>query len=150
MDAYEKMEAVRESQACFQCLKARHGSWTCKSNTKCDVVVESNPCSGNHHSLLHDSFSGKANHSRTRQDCSKSTCTVQRVHPCWCYVKSVVFEKKISTLLDPSATLSLVTHLTARKLNLTQILRGMDIMLEITKVGNVTEVVKSTKYSLTR
>ena len=50
----------------------------------------------------------------------------------------------LNSILDPGATLSLITHRAARNLNL----NGRNVTLEIIKIGNVSEIVNSKEYDL--
>ncbi|CAC5363493.1 unnamed protein product [Mytilus coruscus] len=51
-------------------------------------------------------------------------------------------DMSLTTLWDPGANMSLITHKTAKRLGLS----GQDITLSVTKVGNVTEHVQSKEY----
>ena len=136
MSEVERFEAVKKNRACFRCLSPSHKSQTCSSSTKCDVMEADNrPCNKNHHRLIHTTvIAAPNNHVKNRGNGS----------PLLMLCNVTASGKNINTILDPGATLSLITHRAAKMLKL----RGEDVTLEIIKVGNTSDTVRSKRYTL--
>ena len=143
MDANKKSEFIRINRLCFSCLSSGHMSSNCFKRKPCNVKESSGSyCGKSHHPILHDAF--YSNFPSIQQikpvghfnlsDCS--LLPIGLVH-CDAY--------PICTLYDSGATISLITHDLAKKLQLS----GQDIELTIVKVGNVVEVIKSKIYTMT-
>ena len=132
LDGRGKFESVRKNGACFNCLKRGHISRNCLERKLCDVVgTNGQMCGRYHHPILHP-IEGLSLHNSNIN--SKGVMLMIN------QVKS--YNQSVTTLLDPGANVSFVTDEGARRLGLT----GEHIYLNITKVGNVTDHVKSKKY----
>ena len=106
---------------------------------KCNVLINGKECNGSHHSIIHDAYGeGLVLHS-THRFPSLPTETLLMVYEVDC------LKTKVNAILDPCSNISLITHSAAQTLNL----RGKEISVVITKVGNTTERIQTREYHLT-
>ena len=135
----ERIEIIKETNACWSCLKVGHQSAWCWFRKKC---TESD-CNMFHHKLLHqDQTEGTALHtnpSNTPADVNRNSCLLQLMKI------TASNDQKVNVLWDGGATLSLITFRKANELGL----EGKHINLSVTKVGGKSEQINSNKYELT-
>ncbi|CAC5377182.1 unnamed protein product [Mytilus coruscus] len=140
LDSQTKVDLVRKNGGCFSCLKIGHLSRHCHSRKPCDIQNELHQTCGKiHHKNLHTAhIDGISFHNSTQvinNDKNKNGVLFM--------ISSVQCkDMSLTTLWDPGANMSLITHKTAKRLGLS----GQDITLSVTKVGNVTEHVQSKEY----
>ena len=142
MDNQEKVAVSRRNGACFCCLKTGHISRQCQEKIQCGEIDQNNqPCTRYHHKLLHAAhIDGQIFHNsvhvvNTDQNGSRNQAILM--------VSSLNIKGHcIGTLWDPGANTSLITHRAAQRLNL----KGVDVYLTITKVGNERQSGPSKEY----
>ena len=133
----ERFELTQTSRACFSCLRLGHPSRNCQERIPCNKVnpTDRTVCSKPHHPLLHvDRTSLNAMAINQRQE--------QKV--LLMLGKTVSRGVTLNILYDPGATLSLISRNAAKQLAL----KGSDISLSITKVGNSTDIQQSKEYTV--
>ncbi|CAC5362063.1 unnamed protein product [Mytilus coruscus] len=122
------------------CLKIGHLSRHCHSRKPCDIQNELHQTCGKiHHKNLHTAhIDGISFHNSTQviNDDKNKNGVLLMISSVQCK------DMSLTTLWDPGANMSLITHKTAKRLGLS----GQDITLSVTKVGNVTEHVQSKEY----
>ena len=139
LSSEDKIETVKQNGACYRCLETGHLSRVCSSYKKCDVANDSyQPCNKAHHPILHEGHIDGMSFHHARNQNVYDTRTLLMLSKVDCLCRSS------NAILDPCSNLSLITHRAARKLNLT----GKDVTLSITKVGNVTDAVRTKEYVL--
>ena len=128
----EKTAAIKRNGACFCCLKTGHISKHCPDRIQCGEIDANNrPCTRTHHRLLHAAhvdglvfhnavYVVNADQNGRRNQAILMISSVQ------------VKGHGTGTLWDPGANTTLITHRAAESLQL----RGIDVYLTITKVGN--------------
>ena len=128
----DKLSVLRDYNVCFKCLTPGHISKFCPSaNLSCNIMVNSLKCGLDHHSMLHDVLYRKLdNHLLSREGYMLEVSTVKST------------SASLTVLWDGGSTASLITHDKARELNL----KGTNITVSITKVGNTVEVIDSKQY----
>ena len=139
----QKINMIKQKGACYRCLQRGHLSRDCPTRAKCTIMIvsdeSSKPCDKAHHPVLHEAHvAGISFHharNRSKGDLSTTLLMVSRIDCISCSYNAV---------LDPCSNLSLITHRAARKLNL----KGRDITMSITKVGNVTDVITTKEYTV--
>ncbi|CAC5363778.1 unnamed protein product [Mytilus coruscus] len=140
LDRQTKVELVRTNGGCFSCLKIGHLSRHCHIRKPCDIQNELHQTCGKiHHKNLHTAhIDGISFHNSTQvvNDDKNKNGVLLMISSVQCK------DKSLTTLWDPRANMSLITHKTAKRLGLS----GQDITLSVTKVGNVTEHVQSKEY----
>ena len=132
LNQYEKMSVLRNYNVCFRCLIPGHISKFCKTvELKCEVLVNGSKCGLDHHYILHDVLCRKINnHLLSLEGYLLEISTVKSTFA------------NLSVLWDSGSTTSLITHDKARELNL----KGTNVTVSITKVGNTVEIVDSREY----
>ena len=141
LDVKAKTDAIRRNRACFRCLTTGHISRNCLEQNACEIQdTQGRRCGKYHHPLLHTSETIVGNSSHSRSEVPTRNPTLLMIGTVLC--QGTV---PITTLYDGGANLSLITHKCARKLDLPSV----DVLLHVTKVGNVTEKFRSKKYTLT-
>ena len=144
MNSNAKSEFVRSNRLCYSCLCSGHTSNYCFKRKPCNVGdLSGTYCGKSHHPLIHDAFSSNlpanAPQSRPVTHLNFSDSLLLPIGIVHCN------SHPICTLYDSGATLSIVTHEMAKKLQLP----GRDVELTIIKVGNVVETIKSKIYTMT-
>ncbi|CAC5376409.1 unnamed protein product [Mytilus coruscus] len=141
LDSQTKVDLVRKNGGCFSCLKIGHLSRHCHSRKPCDIQNELHQTCGKiHHKNLHTAhIDGISFHNSTQviNDDKNKNGVLLMISSVQCK------DMSLTTLWDPGANMSLITHKTAKRLGLS----GQDITLSVTKVGNVTEHVQSKKVA---
>ena len=137
----EKVYAVRESRACWSCLRTGHTSSNCRFKKVCGI----DSCAKYHHTSLHEAhvsgltFHYRVGHTRNMEG-SLSSCLLQIMR-----VKTgCINPDSVNVLWDGGATISLITFKCAKRLGLI----GKPIKLSILKVGGTEESINSFKYIL--
>ena len=131
----ERFEMTKTNGACFSCLQIGHQSRNCPEKTPCNKIDPGNQsvCSKPHHSLLHiDRFGSHAMAINQKQ---KESVLLM-------LGKTTSKGVSLNILYDTGATLSLISKHAAKLLGL----KGSDISLSITKVGNSTDIQESKEY----
>lgn len=137
MDVPARLEAARKNFACFLCLKKGHISRHCQTSQRCTVLIDGNACGGRHHEKFH-SIERTANHGDAKIHSSKRQSALLMV-------SEVCSESgPLTVLWDSGANVSLLTHSAAHRLGL----KGKEVSLRITKVGNQVETMNTKEYSL--
>ena len=142
LDNQEKVAMSRRNGACFCCLKTGHISRQCQEKIQCGEIDQNNqPCTRYHHKLLHAAhIDGQIFHNAVHVVNADEN---GRRNQAILMVSSLnVKGHRIGTLWDPGANTTLITHRAARRLNL----RGVDVFLTITKVGNECQSGPSKEY----
>ena len=141
----EKMKLIKQKGVCFGCLKTGHLSRDCTSRRRCDVNIGMNDnsepilCNKSHHPLLHDAhITGVSFVHVSNQTTNNNKQTLLML----CKVNCI--KEYYNAMLDPCSNISLITHSAAKRLNL----KGRDVSMSITKVGNVTELIATKEYIL--
>lgn len=133
----DKFEKVKSNGACFVCLQQGHMARRCISRKQCDIVDNMQRCNKYHHPILHINYSSTLSHHndvKLHNDNKNEVLLMFSRIPCR--------QQFLTTLWDPGANMSLITHESAENLGI----KGKNINLSITKVGNVTNHVKSKEY----
>lgn len=133
----EKIDLLRKNRGCFSCLKQGHLSRNCVNRKPCEIQG----CQRTHHPTIHSvSRAGDSLHSNTWIVNGENIRGSERT---LLMVSSVDSKQgKLTTLWDPGANMSLITHRAAHRLGLV----GKDVTLTLTKVGNSCETVCSKEY----
>ena len=108
----EKLETAKQHRACLRCLKTGHVAQKCDSKSVCTVVVGNNPCMEAHHPALHGADIKVALHTQGLMGGANRKSTILMA----CKVRCN--GRQLTSILDPCATLPLITHRAAQKLNL--------------------------------
>ena len=133
LDVTEKLELLRTNGACFSCLKQGHLSSRCIDRKPCEIEG----CGRMHHPTLHSqNRTGDSLHGASQIVNGENVKTLLMLNK----IKSKGGE--LTTLWDPGANMSLITHSAARRLGLC----GKDITLSLTKVGNCSETIPTKEY----
>ena len=138
LDPRQRLEEARKHFACFLCLKNGHLSRNCPSGVLCVVSNNNNEvCGKRHHKKLHfvDTKSGIQGNNISENLRESSLLMVSEVK---------CGTKLLAVLWDPGANISLITHYAARKLGL----KGKEVALTVTKVGNQSETINTKEYVL--
>lgn len=139
LDAAAKMDNLRRVGACFICLEPSHVSRYCDKRAPCSKRVSASDfCGKMHHPLLHSVFvkenpvvRGSSNF-LDRDGILLMLSTIRsRFHD-------------LSVFFDPGSNLTMITHDAASKLGL----KGTEVCMSLTKVGNVTERIESKMYTV--
>ena len=136
-----KYELLRSNRVCFICLRKGHFSSDCMNRELCHVKGENNEvCGKPHHPILHTLFVQNAFTSQLQG--SNNLLSREGVLLMIGHMRSK--GQKVATLWDPGSNLTMITHRMANKLGL----RGKDVSLTVTKVGNSTEQLDSKIYKV--
>ena len=139
----EKMEVVKRKRACFICLMGNHAAKYCRNRKPCNVKNGDRVCTRHHHPVLHEVFSERPMSYVSNSLMFNNQDTYnQRLNVL--LMVSMVYSKGqgITTLWDPGSDVTMITFSAAAKLGL----RGRDISLSVTKLGNKTETINSKEY----
>ena len=141
LDNRSKFEALRSNRVCFICLRKGHISSDCLSRELCQLTGENNEiCGRPHNPILHSLF---VQNSITNQvQGASNLLSREGVLLMLGHMQSK--GQKVATLWDPGSNLTMITHRMAKKLGL----RGTDISLTVTKVGNSTDQFNSKIYKV--
>ena len=143
MNYGQRVDFIRKNRICFSCLYLGHVSAHCRNRKLCDVRDNNgNICNKNHHPLMHEYplNSGAQALYQYNSVSNVASTDIALLPIAYIYCHSY----PISTLYDSGADLSLITHNLANKLGL----NGYEVELNIIKVGNVAQKVKSKCYKL--
>ena len=138
LDHVSKMDLLRRNGACLCCLKLGHLSRNCQDKKPCDVIVANyQKCGKMHHPFIHEDpqapSSTVLNVLNDKQGREGVVLMVSKVD---CQ------SSKLTALWDPGPNMSIITHRAASKLGL----RGKQVTMSVTKVGNITEDIESKEY----
>ena len=139
MQIQERIDVIKEKQACWSCLKNGHKSKECRYKKKCNV----GNCDRFHHPSLHavnanvGTLNTKILDENKKVNTWSSTCLLQ-------IMKIPSVDQEISVLWDSGASISLVTFKAANQLGL----KGNAVNLSIFKVGGQVEDLSSFRYVL--
>ena len=132
MNITDRIELLKKKGICFICLKGRHISKTCFSKKACGIMVDDQSCHKYHHPLLHEAFKeGKitsVSHFKNPSSsyaCQRVLLMINKVHSNGHF---------LTTLWDPGSDITMITFAAAQRLGL----RGKDILLTVTGIGNKT------------
>ena len=140
LDVPSRMEEARRNFVCFCCLKQGHISRRCTNKTACPVKISVNETCGKFHDMdLHLGNTIYSDNNHTSQEKKRENKNVM-------LMVSTVYSgsSPLSVLWDPGAHLSLISKEGAKKLGM----KGKDVTLSITKVGNIIETISSKEYIL--
>ena len=137
MSQNDRHKLVLENRACFCCLQCGHQASNCATKTPCGNVhpVTNVVCGVLHHPLLHRERTGAAHVAINRHKNKQVLLMLAKV-----VSKGV----GLNCLFDPCATVSLITTNAIQKLRVS----GIDVMLSLTKAGNVTDTEQSKEYEI--
>ncbi|XP_064120677.1 uncharacterized protein LOC135225276 [Macrobrachium nipponense] len=136
-----KYELLKSNRVCFICLRKGHVSSDCLNRELCHTKDQNNEvCGRPHHPILHSLF--VQNYFTSRVQGSNNLLSREGVLLMIGYMQSK--GQKVATLWDPGSNLTMITHRMANKLGL----RGKDVSLTVTKVGNSTELFDSKVYNV--
>ena len=139
MQIQERINLIKEKQACWPCLKIGHKSKECRYKKKSEV----DNCDRYHHHSLHAvnanvaTLHTKILNENEKDDIWSSTCLLQ-------IMKIPSVDRELSVLWDSGDSISLVTFKAANQLRL----KGKAVNLSIFKVGGQVENLSSLKYML--
>ncbi|XP_055913262.1 uncharacterized protein LOC129946907 [Eupeodes corollae] len=151
MSVDERWQNVRKLSLCFACLKKNHQTRMCRKKSPCDI----NSCQRNHHRLLHNhqqrlsteapvfqppnpqSHTAVANGFCTNGSTVSRNTTRLRILPVSLKNNSVVVNT--FALLDPGATLTLISEAVANKLQMDGKLAPLSIQWANGDVANEDE-----------
>lgn len=132
MDVNSKIDCLRKNRACFICLRIGHISKGCPNRKGCEH------CGKMHHSTLHQGEpQNKVN------NCLQLVNGEQFGETVVLMVSEVrCKDDNLFTLWDPGSNISLISHTAAKRLNM----KGIDVTLRISKVGNIIEHLHAKEY----
>lgn len=137
LDAAAKMDCLRRAGACFICLEPSRISRYCDKRVPRNIHVgDFDICGKMHHPLLHSVFV------RETPVVKGSSNFLDRdgILLMLSTIKSIFHD--LSVFFYSGSNLTMITHGAARKLGL----KGTDVCISLTKVGNVTEKIESKIY----
>ncbi|XP_062602451.1 uncharacterized protein LOC134264167 [Saccostrea cucullata] len=136
------MELLKRNGACFSCLKSGHLSKRCNYRKPCEITdFRQQKCGRFHHPFLHGVIVNASAHHHSvnivNEEQGKKGVILM-------ISKIESGNIPLTTLWDPGANISLLTFESARKLGL----KGREVTLSVTKVGNTSECIQSKEYLL--
>ncbi|XP_062605795.1 uncharacterized protein LOC134267606 [Saccostrea cucullata] len=142
LDGETKMELLKRNGACFSCLKSGHLSKRCNNRKPCEITdFRQQKCGRFHHPFLHGVIVNASAHHHSvnivNEEQGKKGVILM-------ISKIESGNIPLTTLWDPGANISLLTFESARKLGL----KGREVTLSVTKVGNTSECIQSKEYLL--
>ena len=142
MTSSEKVDAVRKFRACFGCLQTGHASRQCLTKKPCEQALDGNrKCQGFHHVLLHAaSVEGIIHHNAVYIVNARNNGIICTALLMISTVRCKGYD--LGTLWDSGANVTLITHYAAQRMNL----KGTDVFITITKVGNESHSAASKEY----
>lgn len=136
----DKFEAIRRNNARFCCLRTGHLSNNCPNKRLCEVKIrQSGVCGRLHRHTLHDMFN-YGNLLNYPKKASNNFCSYDGILLMISKVRSK--DQQFTTLWDPGSNVTMITHRMAKQLGL----KGRNLNLTVTKVGNWTEEFESKEY----
>ena len=128
---------LRKNGGCFSCVKIGHLSRQCNNRMPCDISNNGyQRCGQMHHRSLHTAHVDEILFHNSVQIINNDRVN----YGILLMISSLSYKgHSLTTIWDPGANMSLITHKAARKLGL----YGQEITLSVTKVGNVTECVQA-------
>ena len=133
----DKFACLKYNRVCFKCVSVGHLARYCNlSCPACDVLVNGKRCGMDQHRMLHPVLSGMASHTDVTNNLASRNGYFLMVSSLECC------QKEINVLWDSGSNVSLITHQKSRKLGL----KGRDVQITITKIGNSLETVSSKEY----
>ena len=137
LDDASKMESLKRAGACFICLEPYHMSRDCNKKSYCNVKINNtDTCGKLHHPVLHSCFF------KGFQPIKASTNLLDREGVLLTVGRVRSGSHTLSTLFDCGSNLTMITYEAARKLGL----KGKEISMSLTKVGNQTERIDTWVY----
>ncbi|KAK4316629.1 hypothetical protein Pmani_012229 [Petrolisthes manimaculis] len=137
LDVAAKMDSLRKVGACFICLEPSHISRYCEKRVPCNVNMGASAiCGKMHHPILHSIF---VRENPVVQG-SSNFLNREGILLMLGTIKSKFHD--LSVFFDSGSNLTMITHDAARRLGL----KGTDVVMSLTKVGNVTEIIESKIY----
>lgn len=132
MDVNSKIDCLRKNRACFICLRIGHISKGCPNRKGCEH------CGKMHLSTLHQGEpQNKVNNCLQLVNGEQSGETVVLM------VSEVrCKDDNLFTLWDLGSNISLISHTAVKRLNM----KGIDVTLRISKVGNIIEHLHTKEY----
>lgn len=142
LENQERVAAIRRNGACFCCLKTGHISRQCQEKIQCGETDQNNqPCMRYHHKLLHTAHvEGLVFHNAVHV--VNADRNGRRNQAILMITSLKIKSHCIGALWDPGANTTLITHRAAQRLYL----KGVDVYLTITKVGNECQSGPSKEY----
>ena len=142
----EKVELVRENNACWSCLRQGHKVSVCRYKRKCEI----DNCKMFHHRTLHEADVIDNSNAHTSQNStSGSNQTVAQVGLCLIQLmeiqSSLEDRRTVNVFWDSGAAISLITFEAAKRLGL----RGKEKRVTVIKVGGIKDDLASFIYDLT-
>ena len=135
--AAERIELMRNHNACFGCLQQGHVQHRCRRNFKCRV----DNCGLRHHQLIHDAHvEGIVFHNNSSKHEGKTSLQIQELQAKIAKGDNV----KLNVMWDDGSTLSLITFEKAKVMGL----KGSDVNLDIDTVGGQTKKLRSKRFKL--
>lgn len=134
----DKFACLRNNGVCFKCVNVGHLSKHCRLSgvVTCDVIINGKTCGMEHHKMLHYVLSRSSN---TNSVTNNLVCRVGHL----LMVNRVECQQKeINVLWDSGSNVSLITHRKAKELGL----KGQEVYITVTKVGNNVETMLSEEY----
>lgn len=130
----DKMESIRLNGICFNCLKGLHLARKCFKRSRCHATdVNNEPCGKLHHTMLHEGFiTGSSNVSLKRNG------VLFMVNKIKCG------NHELNTLFDSGADMTMIRNEMANTLGL----KGKNVRLSVTKLGDQTVTYNSKEYEL--
>ena len=139
LDDASKMESLKRAGACFICLEPYHMSRDCHKKIYCNVKINNtDTCGKLHHPVLHSCFF------KEFQTIKASNNLLNREGVLLTVGKVRSGSHTLSTFFDCGSNLTMITHKAARKLGL----KGKEISMSLTKVGNQTERIDTWTYTV--
>ncbi|XP_064105892.1 uncharacterized protein LOC135215277 [Macrobrachium nipponense] len=141
LDNKSKYELLKSNRVCFICSRKGHVSSDCLNRELCHIKDQNNEvCGRPHHPILHSLF--VQNYFTSRVQGSNNLLSREGVLLMIGHMQSK--GQKVATLWDTGSNLTMITHRMANKLGL----KGKDVSLTVTKVGNSTELFDSKVYNV--
>ena len=134
MSGSERLEAAKRKGICYRCLVEKHLGKFCNSNERCTVKSNGQICNRPHHYLLHDAFATSSNNYNVNCQTNGTLLEVSIIYS---------YNQPITVIWDSASDATLITHKMARALGL----HGQNIVVTITKVGNVVEQCSTKRYN---
>ena len=135
MSSSERLESAKRKGICYRCLGEGHLGRFCNSSETCTVKVNGQICNKHHHHLLHDSFSLSSNNYNVNCQNTGALLEVSIIYS---------FNQPITVIWDSASDTTLITHRMAKLLGL----RSKNVIVTITKVGNVVDQCNTKQYNI--
>lgn len=133
----DKFACLKYNRVCYKCVSVSHLAKHCKlSGPACDILVNGKKCGNYHHEMLHHVLSGMTGPTDVTSNLAYRDGYLLMVSSLECC------QKKINVLWDGGSNVSPITHQKAKELGL----KGRDVHLTLTKVGNSMGTIASKEY----